>query len=194
MVVVAVVVVVGQDMSEDILNLNRRQPHVQYLVRKTVAVSLAHTWLQSEMRTTVRLVLAGTRHLRRRHPLWTLSLQSMFLPCYHMCLRVAYFSPKTLYSDIHALATSLGAPRQRRRGRQARPARLHRVPIRRARPHIHRLEHARPRARRNSINHQPRRRLSRGRGEENGPAQRVEHVQDRAPPRVPGLYRPARRR
>ena len=34
-----------QDMSEDsaILNLNRRQPHVQYLVRKTVAVSLAHT-------------------------------------------------------------------------------------------------------------------------------------------------------
>lgn len=39
-----VVVVVGQDMSEDsaILNLSRCRPHVQYLVRKTVAVSLAH--------------------------------------------------------------------------------------------------------------------------------------------------------
>src|SRR5260221_1714087 len=42
------------------------------------------------------------------------------------------FSPKTLYSNIHMLAHALGAPRQRRRWRQARPARLHRVPIRRA--------------------------------------------------------------
>ena len=44
-VVVVAVVVAGQDMSEDnaILNLNRRQPHVQHLVRKTVAVYLART-------------------------------------------------------------------------------------------------------------------------------------------------------
>ncbi len=44
-VVVVVVVVAGQDMSEDsaILNLNRRRPHAQHLVRKTVAASLART-------------------------------------------------------------------------------------------------------------------------------------------------------
>lgn len=144
------------------------------------------------MRTTGRrLTPAETRRLHHHHRPWTLSLQSTF----PLRLRVAqsltrFFLQKTIYGDIHAPAHTLGAPRQRRRGRQARPARLRRVAIRRARPHLHRLEHARPRAGRDGVDRQPRRRLSRGRGEEDGPAGRVEHVQDRAPPRVPRLDRP----
>ena len=116
-VAVVAVVVAGRDMSEDsaILHLNRPRLHVQHWVRKIVAVSLARTCLQSEMRMTVRLAPAGTRHLHRHHRLWTLSLQSNVSFSYHHTrLRVAQidtlFSKDVIQRYSRACALSRGTP------------------------------------------------------------------------------------
>ena len=61
----------------------------------------------------------------------------------HTCpLDANLFLLKTFHGDIRAPPYSHSAPHQRRRGRQACPTRLHGVPIRCARPHLYRLEHA----------------------------------------------------
>ena len=56
---------------------------------------------------TVRPAPAGTRHLHPHHHPWTLSLQSTFLLCYHMWLRVAQGDPPFLQRRYAAVFTRL---------------------------------------------------------------------------------------
>ena len=100
---------------------------------------------------------------------------------------------QTIHCDIHTPTQSRTTSHQRHRRRQARPARLHSIPVWRAGPHLDHLEHPRPGPRRNGLDREFHRRLSRGRGEEDGAAQRVERLQDRAPARVPGSHADERR-
>ena len=146
------------------------------------------------MRMTVRPAPAGTGHLHPHHRPWTLSLQSTFLLCYHMWLRVAQVDPPFLQRRHAAVFTRLPTL-------SAHPAnavagvelalRDYTTSQSGARDLISTVpEHARPRTRRDSVDHQPRRRLSRGRREEDGSTQCVERLQDRASPRVSRLDHP----
>jgi hypothetical protein len=97
-------------------------------------------------------------------------------------------SPQTIRGDIRAPPCPHPSPGQRRCRNKTRPARLRSFPIQCARPHLDSLEHPRPRPRRNGVDRQPHRRLSRRRREKDRSSRRVERVQDRAPSRASGFH------